>query len=379
LPDHGSMLRRASRPLSRAASRRRLYATAPPLPEWETLGFNATPTARMIRYNWSAERGWDAGESSPEFTVTIHGLSNVLHYGQGLFEGLKAFHCKDGLVRVFNSHANAARLQSGAERLAMPVVPPELFDEAVDRCIRDNVEYVPPYGYGGAMYLRPFLFGHGEKLGLGAAPHYSFCVIASPVGAYYKGGLEPIDALVVEGFDRAAPRGVGNIKAAGNYAPDVLPSILAKEKGYPVCLYLDAATQTYVEEFSTSNFIGVTAEGTVVTPTSPSILPSCTKGVVLETARRLGMRVEERPVSFDEVGGLKEVAACGTAVVLTPISSVTRGSTVHSYAGFDTIATLYNAITSVQQGEANDALGITRVVAERPHDPPCRDAEAAAA
>jgi len=225
------MLRRASRPLSRAASRRRLYATAPPLPEWETLGFNATPTARMIRYNWSAERGWDAGESSPEFTVTIHGLSNVLHYGQGLFEGLKAFHCKDGLVRVFNSHANAARLQSGAERLAMPVVPPELFDEAVDRCIRDNVEYVPPYGYGGAMYLRPFLFGHGEKLGLGAAPHYSFCVIASPVGAYYKGGLEPIDALVVEGFDRAAPRGVGNIKAAGNYAPDVLPSILAKEKG----------------------------------------------------------------------------------------------------------------------------------------------------
>lgn len=125
----------------------------------------------------------------------------------------------------------------------MPVVPPELFDEAVDRVIRDNVDYIPPYGYGGAMYLRPFLFGHGEKLGLGAAPHYSFCIIASPVGAYYKGGLQPIDALVIEEFDRAAPRGVGGIKCAGNYAPDVLPSIMAKERGFPVCLYLDAATQ----------------------------------------------------------------------------------------------------------------------------------------
>jgi hypothetical protein len=125
----------------------------------------------------------------------------------------------------------------------MPVVPPALFDEAVDRAIRDNVDYIPPYGYGGAMYLRPFLFGHGEKLGLGAAPHYTFCVIASPVGAYYKGGLQPIDALVIDEFDRAAPRGVGGIKCAGNYAPDVLPSIMAKERGFPVCLYLDAATQ----------------------------------------------------------------------------------------------------------------------------------------
>jgi branched-chain amino acid aminotransferase len=253
---------------------RRDLSTAPPLPDWAKLGFAATPTKAMIRYDWEGKK-WNSGSSSPNFNVTIHGLSNVLHYGQGLFEGLKAFHCKDGKVsfslrrdapqlpqhvlatgthtprptssrpqvRVFNSKSNAARLQRGAQRLAMPVVPPELFEEAVDRTIRDNVDYIPPYGYGGAMYLRPFLFGHGEKLGLGAAPHYSFCIIASPVGAYYKGGLQPIDALVIQEFDRAAPRGVGGIKCAGNYAPDVLPSIMAKERGFPVCLYLDAATQ----------------------------------------------------------------------------------------------------------------------------------------
>uniref|UniRef100_A0A7S3WUW4 Branched-chain-amino-acid transaminase n=1 Tax=Strombidinopsis acuminata TaxID=141414 RepID=A0A7S3WUW4_9SPIT len=347
------------------------FVTAPPLPQWEKLGFSATPTKAMIRYDWDGQQ-WNSGTSTSDFNISIHGLSNVLHYGQALFEGLKAFHCKDGKVRIFNSKANAARLKRGAERLAMPVVPTELFEEAIDRAVRDNVDYVPPYGYGGAMYLRPFLFGHGEKLGLGAAPHYTFCVIASPVGAYYKGGLEPIDALVIDEFDRAAPRGVGGIKCAGNYAPDVLPSIMAKERGFPVCLYLDAATQTYIEEFSTSNFIGVTQDGTVVTPTSPSILPSCTKGVVLATARQLGLKVEERPISMAEAGTFKEVAACGTAVVLTPIQSITRGDTVYKYHTFDTIAKLYDMITAVQAGEAEDSLGVTRTVCEKPHNPPSK-------
>lgn len=220
------------------------------------------------------------------------------------------------------------------------------------------------------MYIRPFMFGHGAQLGLGSAPEYSLCAISTPVGAYYKGGLQPIDALVVEQYDRAAPRGVGNIKAAGNYAPDVLPSIEAKAKGFPVCLYLDAAEQKYVEEFSTSNFFGVTADGVLVTPTSPSILPSCTKKVVLQIAADMGIRTEQRPVPWEEVADLKEVAACGTAVVLTPLSSITRGETRHTFKDFPTISRLYDAVTALQLGEAEDPLGYTKVVGTRTHVPP---------
>lgn len=221
----------------------------------------------MLVHNWK-DGSWDGGKMQNDFHLNIHALSNVLHYGQAIFEGLKAFHCEDGKVRVFNSAANQKRLHNGCERLHMPTVELEMFNAAIDRVIKENVDYVPPYGSGGAMYLRPFLFGHGGAIGLGPAPEYNFSVVAVPVGAYYKGGLEAIDARVVEGYDRAAPRGVGNIKAAGNYAPDVQPSQKAKKDGFPVCLYLDAKTNSYVEEFSTSNFIGVTKSGVIVTPTS---------------------------------------------------------------------------------------------------------------
>jgi len=321
----------------------------------------------MVKYNW-ADGGWDGGVLQSDFNLNIHALSNVMHYGQAIFEGLKVFHCKDGAVRVFNSQANAARLRSGCERLNMPVIEAEMFDRAVDRVVTDNADFVPPYGSGGAMYLRPFLFGHGAKLGLGPAPEYAFCVVGSPVGAYYKGGLEAIDALVVEQFDRAAPRGVGSIKAAGNYAPDVQPSMQAKAQGFPVCLYLDAKENAYVEEFSTSNFLGVTQDGTLVTPTSASILPSCTKAVLLQQARDMGIQVEERPIPWEEVSTFREVAACGTAVVVTPIKSITRGEIVHRFDGYETLEKLYNAVTAVQSGDAPDPHGYTRVVCQRPHE-----------
>lgn len=342
---------------------RRLYSSAPPLPDWPSLGFAYVPTRAMVRYNWDGAK-WDAGEVTQDFTLNIHGLSNVLHYGQGIFEGLKAFHCRDGLVRVFNSKANAARMQRGSARLLMPD-PTEVFEEAVTRAVQENMDYVPPYGYQGALYIRPFLFGHGCKLGLGAAPEYSLCVITAPVGPYYKGNLEPVDALVIDEFDRAAPRGVGGIKAAGNYAPDTLPSAKAKEAGYSVCLYLDAQEQKYVEEFSTSNFVAISASGALVTPSSPSILPSCTKQVVLSVAEELGIPVEVRPVPFSELPTLREVAACGTAVVLTPISSITRGDEVVRFDGFETIERLYKAITAIQCGEAEDKHGLTVAVGER--------------
>ena len=283
------MLRRVGR-LGPALRHGRGLCSAPAIPDWASLKFDATPTRAMIRYNWTEQSGeWDAGTVTADFNVNIHGLSNVLHYGQAIFEGLKAFHGKDGHVRLFNATANAARLASGAARLAMPHVPEDMFLEAVTRSVTENLEYVPPYGYGGALYLRPFLFGHGCKLGLGAAPEYEFCVIASPVGAYYKGGLTPIDALVVEDFDRAAPRGVGGVKAAGNYAPDVLPAGQAKEQGFPICLYLDAREQKYIEEFSTSNFFGVTADGTLPSGgADPVCMLLMTRGVEWERFWVLG-------------------------------------------------------------------------------------------
>ena len=351
--------------MTRSFCLRRRFSTQPI--QWKSLGFDFTPTRSMLVHNHAGGK-WDDGKLQQDFNLNVHALSNVMHYGQAIFEGLKAFHCKDGTVRAFNSSANAARLRSGCERLHMPVVQPEMFDAAIDRVILDNVDYVPPYGSGGAMYLRPFLFGHGASLGLGPAPEYKFCVVGSPVGAHYKGGLEAIDALVVEQFDRAAPRGVGSIKAAGNYAPDVTPSMEAKGQGFPVCLYLDAKSNSYVEEFSTSNFLGVTQDGTLVTPTSDSILPSCTKRVLLQQARDLGIKVEERPIPWDEVATLREVAACGTAVVVTPIKSITRGDTTLRFDGYSTIEKLYKAVTSVQSGDAEDPHGYTRVVCERPHE-----------
>ena len=192
----------------------RLSTAAKPKLAWKSLGFDFTPTNAMLVHNHK-DGAWDAGVLQSDFNLSIHALSNVLHYGQAIFEGLKAFHCADGKVRVFNSGANHARLSSGCDRLHMPQVPKAVFDAAIDRVIKANVDFVPPYGSGGAMYLRPFLFGHGGAIGLGPAPMYNFSVVAVPVGAYYKGGLEAIDARVVEGHDRAAPRGVGNIKAAG--------------------------------------------------------------------------------------------------------------------------------------------------------------------
>ena len=186
------------------------------------------------------------------------------------------------------------------------------------------------------------------------------------MGAYYKGGLQAIDGLVVEAFDRAAPRGVGAIKAAGNYAPDVMPSSAAKEAGFPICLYLDAKENAYVEEFSTSNFIGIKQDGTMVTPSSPSILPSCTKGVILQLAADLGIKVEVRPVPWEEVETFREVAACGTAVVLTPIQSLTRGDKVIRFESFETISKVYEAVTNLQVGLSEDKHGYTRVVGSKP-------------
>lgn len=291
-----------------------------------------------------------------------------------MFEGLKAFETRNNGINVFRSNDNAARLQRGAKRLGMPEVPTELFNKAVDQAIRENVDYVPPYGSNGSLYLRPFLFGQGPKLGLGKAPNYTFGVLANPVGNYYPQGPKPVKGVVLPKYDRAAPFGVGNVKAAGNYAPDVVPSSEASARGFTIVLYLDAATHQYVEEFSTSNFVAISADGKkFITPDSPSILGSVTNLCLQQIAMDMGLTVERRPVKFDEVGSFREVAACGTAVVITPLAEITdeRNPTNPKVikigdGKFPIMMELYKRVRAIQNGEAPDLHKWNRFVCNRP-------------
>lgn len=261
-------------------------------------------------------------------------------------------------------------MASSCERTMMPILPENKFVEACRTIVKDNIEYVPPYGSGGALYIRPLLFGSGPKIGLQPADEYTFLILVIPVGDYYKGGLAaPVDGLLIEDFDRAAPRGVGNVKVAGNYAADLLPNMKGKKKGYPIGLYLDAQTQSKIEEFSTSNFVGICSKTkTFVTPKSPSVLPSITNKSLMTIAKDEGLKVEQRDIPVDELSTFDEVLAVGTAVVVTPVGSITRLAPPYGNAkGSDDInyefgkheigpytRKLYQRVRAIQNGEEDD-------------------------
>jgi len=293
--------------------------------------------------------------------LKMHVAASCLHYGQEAFEGLKAFRCKDGKVRIFRPHANGERMFNTARRTCMAPVPVELFVDAVKRAVKANEDFVPPYGTGGSMYIRPLLIGTGPQIGVAPASEYTFLVMVMPVGPYYKGGLKPVRALVVDEYDRAAPNGMGDVKVGGNYAASLYAHEAAKRAGYPVELYLDARTHTCIEEFATSNFIGITKDGAYVTPDSHSVLPSVTNNTLKQIAADLGMKVEVRPVPFDEVKTFAEVAACGTAVVVTPVCEITRGDTVITISDPDAcgpvLQKLYDTVQGIQYGLLPDAHG----------------------
>lgn len=297
----------------------------------------------------------------------MHIGATALHYGQSCFEGLKAFCHEDGEVYVFRPDENAKRMQASCRRTMMPELPTEKFLEAIQKVVRDNIEYVPPYGSGGALYIRPLLFGSGPRIGLQPADEYIFLIMVIPVGDYYKGGLSsPVNALIIEDFDRAAPRGVGAVKVAGNYAADLLPNMLSKKKGYPISLYLDAKTQTMIEEFSTSNFVGIdNSQKKYVTPLSSSVLPSITNKSLMTIAADEGLTVETRDVHVDELKSFDEVLAVGTAVVVTPVGSITRldkegSETTYEFGEKqigDTTKRLYQKVRAIQNGEEEDKHG----------------------
>jgi len=260
-------------------------------------------------------------------------------------------------------------MQSSCERTMMPFLSGDKFVEAVNEAVRDNIEYVPPYGSGGALYIRPLLFGSGARIGLQPADEYTLLIMVIPVGDYYKGGLaSPVDGLLIEDFDRAAPRGVGHVKVAGNYAADLLPNMLSKKKGYPIGLYLDAQTQTKIEEFSTSNFVGINKEeNKYVTPISASVLPSITNKSLMTIAKDEGMTVEQRDIKIEEMNSFDEVLACGTAVVVTPVGSITRFNAEGEATKYEfgtkpqdvgeTTRRLYDRVRAIQNGEEEDTYG----------------------
>lgn len=325
--------------------------------KWDNLGFQIRPVNGHIRYTWANGR-WDSGTFVPAPYILLHINSGALHYGVSVFEGMKAFACKDGMIRMMNPRLNASRMQEGARKLRMPAVPTEMFVEGVAEAVKHNAEFVPPYGNNASMYIRPLLFASGEMLGLAPlAEEYTFFVTVLPAGGYFgKAGTEEgVDALVMEDYDRAAPQGTGNVKAAGNYAADLDPVHWARGSGYGTTLYLDAKERRWIEEFSVCNFVGITKDGTYVTPHAGSILASTTNKMLQRLALDAGLKVECRPIDFDaEIENFEEIGMVGTAAVVVRVKSITRGDRVYKTRSFDTLAKLRAKFTGIQCGEYPD-------------------------
>jgi branched-chain amino acid aminotransferase len=324
---------------------------------WKDLGFRYLDTGVFVRADYR-HGAWSAPELCAGASLTLHIAATCLHYGQACFEGSKGFRQVNGRVACFRPDAHARRMIMSAERLAMAPPPESLFLEAVRMIVGRNDAYVPPFGTGATLYVRPLLIGTSAVIGVHPSDEYAFIVFAMPVGPYYKDGMVPVPAYVQESYDRAAPHGVGHVKAAGNYAAGLVGDMEVKAKGYPVSLYLDAATHSQVDEFGTSNFIGITRDGRYVTPKSESILESVTNDSLRTIARDLGLHVEHRPVLWSEIEDFVEIGACGTAAVITPISTITRGTETLRFGAEDkpgkTLQRLYDEIQAIQYGKVPD-------------------------
>lgn len=328
--------------------------------DWENLGFQYIQAKTHVRSVYKHGE-WSELESIEEPYIRMHIAATSLHYGQACFEGLKAFRGKDGRVRLFRPDENAKRMQASADRLVVPRVPTELFLDAVHRAVRENEDFIPPYGSGGSLYIRPLLIGTGAKIGLQTSDEFTFLVMVVPVGDYYKGGLSPVTAVVMSEYDRAAPKGVGHVKVAGNYAADLMPNMIGKKAGYPINLYLDAGNERTVEEFGTSNFIALKGNR-YVTPNSKSVLPSITNKTLMQLAKDEGMEVEQREIDIEEVEEFDEVGACGTAVVITAVTRILHGSRLLQIGKDpdrvgERLLMFYEKVRAIQYGETEDPYG----------------------
>ena len=322
--------------------------------DWGNIGFGYIQTD--YRYVSNYKNGaWDEGGLTQDANIVLNECAGVLQYAQTVFEGLKAYTTSDGRTVVFRPDLNGERLEQSAARLEMPIFPKGRFVEAIKQVVKANEAYVPPYGSGATLYLRPYMFGSNPVIGVKPASEYQFRIFATPVGPYFKGGAKPITIRVCD-FDRAAPNGTGHIKAGLNYAMSLHAIVDAHNQGYDENMSLDAKTRTKVEETGGANFIFVTRDGKVVTPKSGSILPSITRRSLLQVAREyLGLEAEEREVYFDEVKDFAEAGLCGTAAVISPIGKIVdHGKEICLPSGMEQMGTvtkkLYDTLTGIQMG-----------------------------
>lgn len=332
--------------------------------EWSSLGFDYYGSDVNARASFKDGK-WSELEYTSDEYIQMHMSTSCLHYGLEAFEGLKAFRGADGKVRLFRADENGKRMQASARKLCLPEPPLELFLEACYEVVKRNIDYVPPYESGAALYLRPTLIGTKVGLGVKASPEAMLIVFCSPVGPYFKGGMKTIKVVIDRDQDRAAPRGTGDVKVGGNYAASIKSGQKAHGMGYANVLYVDAAEHNYIEECGAANFFGI-KNGTYVTPISPSILPSITNKSLRVLAEDMGLKVEQRPIPVSELASFEEAGACGTAAVISPIESVfdlDNGTSVNygSEVGKTCIA-LYNRLQDIQYGRTEDKFGWTVVV-----------------
>ena len=322
--------------------------------DWANLGFGYIQTDLRYVSNYK-DGAWDEGTLTADAAITLNECAGVFQYAQTIFEGLKAYTTEDGRIVVFRPDLNAARMHDSALRLEMPVFPEERFVDAVKQTVRANAAWVPPYGSGATLYIRPYMFGSNPVIGVKPADEYQFRLFTTPVGPYFKGGAKPL-TIRVSDFDRAAPHGTGHIKAGLNYAMSLHAIVSAHAEGYDENMYLDPGTRTYVEETGGANFLFITKDNKVVTPKSDSILPSITRRSLMYVAEKyLGLETEQRPVRLDEVQNFAECGLCGTAAVISPVGKIVdHGKEICFPSGMEKMGPitqkLYDTLTGIQMG-----------------------------
>ena len=334
--------------------------------DWSNIGFGYNKTDYNVRCYYRNGH-WGEIETCRAETIPLHMAATCLHYGQEAFEGLKAYRCPDGKVRVFRMDENAARLQSTCRGILMPEVPTELFEEMVKKVVTLNQRFIPPYESGATLYIRPLLIGTSAQVGVHPASEYLFLMFVTPVGPYFKGGFAANPYVIIREFDRSAPLGTGIYKVGGNYAASLRANKMAHDLGYSCEFYLDAKEKKYMDECGAANFFGI-KDNTYVTPKSTSILPSITNKSLMQLAEDMGMKVERRQIPEEELSTFEEAGACGTAAVISPIAKIddleTKQSFVFSKDGKPgPICTkLYNKLRGIQYGTEPDTHGWTTVI-----------------
>lgn len=327
--------------------------------DWDNLAFGYTRTPYNVRCYYR-DGAWRELEVHSEETINMHMAATCLHYGQEAFEGLKAFDCADGKVRIFRMEENAKRMIRTADYIRMAAPSVELFGEAVKKAVLLNKDFIPPLSSGGSLYIRPLLIGMTGKVGVSPSSEYLFLVFVTPVGSYYKGAAKPISVIIDRDHDRAAPLGTGSIKVGGNYAASFKSLQIGHEKGYDSVLYIDPKEKKYIDECGAANFFGI-RDNTYITPESASILPSITNMSLAALAQEMGLKVERRKVGLDELGSLEECGCCGTAAAISPIGTIHDPVLNKTYAyGKEPgkwCAKLYERLTGIQRGQVEDKHG----------------------